>query len=81
MLEAGGKFDTTINEAISIFTYEIDLINNWTTSAEVVKRNIDKYPEKYLKKYISIRTIFVNGLDDLKKSAEDFLDQPIDILA
>merc|ERR1711973_481405 len=81
MLEAGGKFDSTINEAISIFTYEIDLINNWTTSAEVVNRNIDKYPKEYLEKYISIRTIFVNGLDDLKKSADDFLAQPIDILA
>merc|ERR1712066_537448 len=81
MLEAGGKFDTTINEAISIFTYEIDLINNWTNSAEVVNKNIDRYPEEYLKKYVSIRTIFVNGLDDLNKSAEDFLAQPIDILA
>ena len=57
MLKAGGKFDTTINEAISIFTYEIDLINNWTNSAEVVNKNIDKYPEEYLKKYIAIRTM------------------------
>merc|ERR1712066_737913 len=81
MLEAGGKFDTTINEAISIFTYEIDLINKWTTRAGVVSRNIDDHKTEYLKKYISIRTIFVNGLDDLNKSAEDFLAQPIDILA
>merc|ERR1711973_749782 len=81
MLEAGKNFDSTIDEAISIFTHEIELINNWTNNAEVVKRNIDKYPEKYLKEYISIRTIFVNGLDDLQNSAQDFLDQPIDILA
>jgi len=81
MLEAGRKFDTTINEAISIFTYEIDLINNWTTSAEVVNRNIDKYPEEFLKKYNVESIINVNGLDDLKKSAEDFLAQSIDFLA
>jgi len=81
MLESGKQFDTTINQAISILTDEIDLINNWTNSAEVVNRNIDKYPKEYLKKYISIRTIFVNGLDDLQKSAKDFLAQPVDILA
>jgi len=81
MLESGEQFDTTIQEAIGILTEEIELINNWTNSAEVVNRNIDKYPKEYLKKYISIRTIFVNGLDDLQKSAKDFLAQPVDILA
>jgi len=81
MLQSGKQFDTTIHEAIDILTYEIELINNWTNSAEVVNKNIDKYPEEYLKKYISIRTIFVNGLNDLQNSAEDFLAQPVDILA
>ena len=81
MLMAGRDFDTTIHEAIGILTYEIELINNWTNSAEVVNKNIDKYPEEYLKKYIAIRTVFVNGLNDLNKSAEDFLAQPVDILA
>merc|ERR1711987_16897 len=79
MLVAGRDFDTTIHEAIDILTNEIELINNWNNSAEIVNKNIDKYPKEYLKKYVSIRTIFVKGLDDLNKSAEDFLAQPIDI--
>jgi len=80
MLDAGRVFDITIDEAIGILTDEIELINNWTNSAEVVNRNIDKYPKEYLKKYIAIRTVFINGLDDLRNSAEDFLAQPVDIL-
>jgi len=80
MLESGEKFDKTINEAIVILTDEIELINNWTNSAEVVNRNIDKYPQEYLKKYKSIRSVFVDGLDDLSAAAQDFLDQPVDIL-
>merc|ERR1719400_2410412 len=66
--------------AIEILTEEIDLINNWANSAEVVNKNIDKYPQQYLKKYRSIRTVFINGLDDLNNSAVQFLDQPVDIL-
>jgi phage shock protein A len=81
MLESGGNFDTTLTEAINILTDEIDLINNWTNSAEVVSNNIEKYPQQYLKKYKTIRTIFITGLDDLSNSAQDFLDQPVDILA
>merc|ERR1712018_686086 len=81
MLESGANFDTTLTEAINILTDEIDLINNWTNSAEVVSNNIEKYPQQYLKKYKTIRTIFITGLDDLSDSAQDFLDQPVDILA
>jgi len=80
MLESGANFDTTLTEAINILTDEIDLINNWTNSAEVVNSNIEKYPQQYLKKYKTIRSVFVNGLDDLSNSAQDFLDQPVDIL-
>jgi len=81
MLESGGKFDKTITEAIVILTDEIELINNWANSAEVVNQNIDKYPQEYLKKYKYMRTIFVNGLDDLSTAAQDFLNQPVDILS
>jgi len=80
MVESGFNFDRTLTEAIGVLTDEIDLINNWTNSAEVVNSNIDKYPQQYLKKMKTIRTIFVNGLDDLSNSAQDFLDQPVDIL-
>merc|ERR1712001_795172 len=51
MLESGYDFDKNINAAIEILTEEIDLINNWANSAEVVNKNIDKYPQQYLKKY------------------------------
>ena len=76
MLEKGRKLTDDIDEAIVILTDEIELINEWANSAENVKRNIDKYPQKYLRKYISIRTIFINGLDDLSNVAEKFLAQP-----
>jgi len=81
MLESGYDFDKNINAAIEILTEEIDLINNWANSAEVVNKNIDKYPQQYLKKYKSIRTVFINGLDDLNNAAVQFLEQPVDILA
>jgi len=81
MLESGYDFDKNINAAIEILTEEIDQINNWANSAEVVNKNIDKYPQQYLKKYKSIRTVFINGLDDLNNAAEQFLEQPVDILA
>merc|ERR1719411_1571524 len=80
MVESGFNFDRTLIEAIGVPTDEIDLINNWTNSAEVVNSNIEKYPQQYLKKYKTIRTVFGNGLDDLSNSAQDFLDQPVDIL-
>merc|ERR1712232_1512217 len=80
MLESGYDFDKNINAAIEILTEEIDLINDWANSAEVVSKNIEKYPQQYLTKYISIRTVFINGLNDLDNSAKQFLAQPVDIL-
>merc|ERR1712004_376609 len=76
MLESGYDFDKNINAAIEILTEEIDLINNWANSAEVVNKNIDKYPQQYLKKYKSIRTVFINGLDDLNNATEQFWNNP-----
>jgi len=80
MLESGKSVDQEIKGAIDILTEEINLIVNWANSAEVVSKNIDNYPQEYLKKYISIRTVFINGLDDLKTAAEKFLAQPTYIL-
>jgi len=76
MLEKGSQLTHDIDEAIAILTEEIELINEWANSAENVKRNIDEYPEKYLAKYISIKTIFINGLNDLSEVAEKFIAQP-----
>jgi len=80
MLKSGRTVDQDIKQAIDILTEEIDLINIWANSAEVVSNNIDNYPQEYLKKYISIRSVFINGLDDLKNASDTFLAQPVDIL-
>lgn len=61
-------------------TEEIELINKWANSAERVSKNIDDYPEEYLRKYETIRTAFRNGLNDLKNVAKKFLAQPTNIL-
>jgi len=76
----GTQFDKTIIKAIGILTEEIELINKWSSSAEIVSQNIDIISEEDLKMYFEIRTFFVKGLDNLQKNAEEFLAQPIDIL-
>merc|ERR1712173_197045 len=73
MMKSGKDFDTTIREAIGILTDEIEQTNNETVSVEDMKMNMDKHPKEYLMKYNSIKESFVNGLDDLQKSAEEFL--------
>jgi len=81
MVETGKHFDTSIREVIDILTDEVDLINNWTISADDMNKNIDKKKSKeVLKEYSSIKTMFVNGLNDLQNSAEEFLLQRVDIL-
>jgi len=77
MLESGNNFERTVKEAIGILTDEIEPISEWTQSFD--SENIEKYSKEYLDMYISIRTAFKNGLDDLTSVAEDFLAQPIDI--
>jgi len=81
ILESGECFETAIKDPIDILNDQIEQMNNWTNSPEVPNSNIDNNPEEYMKKYKAVKTIFVNGLNDLKDSAEDFLYQPIDILA
>jgi len=81
ILESGECFETAIKDPIGILNDQIEQMNNWTNSPEVPNSNIDNNPEEYMKKYKAVKTIFVNGLNDLKNSAEDFLYQPIDILA
>merc|ERR1712079_138164 len=69
-----------IGEAITIMKDEIELINKWANSAEKMEKNIDDFPEESLRMYAPFRVVFKNGLDDLKKAAENFLAQPILIL-
>merc|ERR1712018_155936 len=60
-----------INEAIGIMKNEIELIDKWANSAELVRKNIDEFPEETLRLYEPFRVVFKNGLDDLKKAAEN----------
>jgi len=80
LLERQGTLNADINTAIAIMTNEIELINEWANSAELVSKNIAEYPEAYLRKFETIRTIFKTGLDDLKSVAQRFLDQPTSYL-
>jgi len=80
MLESGNGFDQAIKVAIAILTDEIDLIGVWNQRAKVVSDNVEIYSEEILREFKSVRNIFIGGLDDLKKAAEKFLDQPKDIL-
>jgi len=80
MLESGHNFDQAINVTIGVLDDEIDIIGKWTQSAKTVSDNIEEYSVEFLRMFKPIRTIFVNGLDNLKKAAEDFLAQPKSIL-
>merc|ERR1712062_199952 len=80
MLESGDNFEQAINVAIEVLQNEIEIVGRWTQSAKTVSDNIDEYPVELLSMIKSIRTLFVNGLDNLKKAAEDFLAQPKNIL-
>merc|ERR1711884_30243 len=62
-----------IDEAIIVLSEEIDQINIWAISAEVVNNNIDIYPAEYLAKMKLMRDVFFNGLVDLKDVAENYL--------
>merc|ERR1712062_721684 len=62
-----------IEEAIIVLSKEIELINDWVIKAEQVKNNIDVYSAKYLEKMKIIKDIFIQGLDDLKDAAQNYL--------
>merc|ERR1711997_15680 len=73
IMEGTTSLNAYIEDAINIMTEEIELINIWAKSAERVRKNIDRYPTEYLKKYENVRTSFKNGLDVLKNVAAKFL--------
>jgi len=62
-----------VKEAFFVVSEEINLISNWTISAEVVNNNIDIYPAEYLAKMELIRNVFINGTIGLKDAAEKYL--------
>merc|ERR1712241_532645 len=70
MLESGQSFEDTIDNAMNILVEKITKIND---SANVFGENKDE--EEILTKYQNVRTDLIQGLDDLKKSAETFLSE------
>jgi len=75
MLVSGQKIDETMKEGIAFLDEEIDVLNRWSNNVDTVSENIDKYPQEYLKKIKAIRTIFINGLNDLQTTACEFLNR------
>merc|ERR1711971_17608 len=75
MLASGRSIDDTMKEGIAFLVEEIDVLNKWSNNVDTVSQNIDNYPQEYLKKIKSIRTVFINGLNDLQTTATDFLNR------
>merc|ERR1712165_422650 len=79
-LEKTKHFDENIMKAIDILTGEIDRFDILTEKVKDISQTIDIYPEEYLGEFLTIKTAFITGIDDLKKASENFLAQPKDIL-
>merc|ERR1712004_867837 len=72
MLESGESFEETIDNAMNILRKKITKITMSTETANVVSENKD-FPQQFLTKYQDIKTDLINGLDNMKNSAETFL--------
>merc|ERR1711978_838581 len=72
-----GRVDTLNRDidAIKVITTEIELINIWAVSADVVSKNIDQYPQEHLEKFAVMRGIFKRGLVTLKHVAVIFIEE------
>merc|ERR1712062_687870 len=71
MLESGDNFEETIDNAMGILKEKIAKIAMNTESANLVSEN----KETFLTKFQDISSDLTTELDDLKKSAETFLDR------
>jgi len=63
------------NVTVDNIQLESRVIDKWTQSAKAFSATLDASPVEVLRMVKSIRTIFVYGLDNLKKAAEAFLAQ------
>merc|ERR1711937_475546 len=70
-LEKTKHFDENIMKAIDILTGEIDRFDILTEKVKDISQNIDNYPEEYLGEFLTIKTAFITGIDDLKKASEN----------
>jgi len=62
-----------IDDAIIVISEEIKLINNWASTAEIVRENIELYPAKYLVIVPPIKQFFKNGLNEMIIVPEKFI--------
>merc|ERR1719278_1300068 len=76
MSEIGQHFEKTLKMLIEILNEEIEMISIWTKSAKTVSKNIGNISENNLRQFQSVKTIFMNGLDDLENATNTFLAQP-----
>ena len=67
------ELDGTMNEAINFLTVELNIIIDWQSNSESVRARVSRLSPEKLKK---IEKIFARGLDELKASAEEFLERP-----
>merc|ERR1711992_220754 len=79
-LEKTKHFDENIMNAIDMLTGEIDHFDIWTEKVKDISQNIDNHTKEYVGEFLTIKTAFITGIDDLKQASEKFLAQPKDIL-
>merc|ERR1711872_106235 len=72
--------DELVKSAVEALKDEIDILNRWDSSAETVSFNFDTYSEEKLKKFEALRKIVRRGIDALQANAQEFLEQPVNIL-
>merc|ERR1711992_196129 len=79
-LEKTKHFEENIMKAIDVLTGEIDRFDILTEKVKDISQTIDNYPEEYVGEFLTIKTAFITGIDELKQASEKFLAQPKDIL-
>merc|ERR1711992_333009 len=79
-LEKTKHFEESIMNAFDVLTGEIDHFDFWTEKVKDISQNIENYPKEYVGEFLTIKTAFITGIDDLKQASEKFLAQPKDIL-
>jgi len=67
------ELDGTMDEAIDFLTVELNIIIDWQANSDSVRTRVSRLSPEKLKR---IEKIFARGLDELKASAEKFLERP-----
>ena len=62
-----------MDEAIDFLTVELNIIIDWQSNSDSVRARVSRLSPEKLKK---LEKIFSRGLDELKASAEEFLERP-----